>query len=89
MEDKIRELTQRVRQLEDALSILQATVSKEPHPLLSSKHQVQPLQSKETADEAEEIQNNLGSLTIQDKRETFFGPTAGDETLFLVSSFSF
>jgi hypothetical protein len=84
MEDKIRELTRRVRQLEDALSVLQATVSKEPHPLLSSEHQVQPLQVLETAHETEKIENNLGSLTIQDNREMFFGPTAGDQALFLV-----
>jgi hypothetical protein len=80
---KIRELTQRVRRLEDALSVVQAIVSKEPHPLLDPQHQIQPLDLSETSDQVDDI---LGSLTIQDHSEIFFGPTAGSESLRFTQS---
>jgi hypothetical protein len=85
LRQKINELTQRVRQLEDALAVLQATVSPEPHPLLVVQNEIdKEASSDEEGVEVDKIVSALGSLLITERGQTFFGPTAGSETLFLV-----
>jgi hypothetical protein len=85
LREKIKELTQRIHQLEDALSLLQSTVSNEVHPLLTDKHRVSAELAPDAADlENRAVTNALGSLTIRDREQTFFGQAAGSETLFMV-----
>ncbi|KZP21364.1 hypothetical protein FIBSPDRAFT_740823, partial [Athelia psychrophila] len=83
---KIFEMGQRIRQLEDALAILQSNISTEPHALLA-EHSTSvksytniPSAPKE---EIEETLNSFGTLTIGDSGEhKYFGASAGAEVNF-------
>ncbi|KZP06065.1 hypothetical protein FIBSPDRAFT_331427 [Athelia psychrophila] len=84
---KIAEMAQRIRQLEDALAILQSSVSNEPHALLADD-----LLSKSPAlgppgapkDMLTETTDAFGTLTVDDHGEAkYLGPSAGLENLLL------
>ena len=77
---KISEMGQRIRQLEDALAILQSSVSTEPHPLLGDElFSVKSSPVKES-DILAETMGAFGTLTIGDSGESkYFGPSAGSE----------
>ncbi|EAU81161.2 hypothetical protein CC1G_10448 [Coprinopsis cinerea okayama7 len=91
---KIAEMSNRIRQLEDALAILQATVSDERHPLLSDEHlkikfgseALDPKKPAEPAneDDAKHAIDALGTLTLGESGEMkYFGRSAGSETLMM------
>ncbi|KAJ7638720.1 fungal-specific transcription factor domain-containing protein [Roridomyces roridus] len=94
---KIGEMGQRIRQLEDALSIFQAsTGSNDTHPLLRDEllsikfgpekgpASEKPPRVQETPTESIDA---LGTLTIGDDGEgKYFGRSAGSETLFLAGA---
>ncbi|KAJ6539249.1 fungal-specific transcription factor domain-containing protein [Mycena capillaripes] len=97
---KIGEMGQRIRQLEDALAIFQAsTGSNESHPLLRDellsikfgpeKGSV-PEKPPKTKEASLDHIDALGTLTIGDDGEgkygKYFGPSAGSETLFLAGA---
>ena len=74
---------QRIRQLEDALAILQSTVSAEPHPLL--RDGLLPAKSSpvKQPDLLAETMDAFGTLTIGDSGESkYFGPSAGSEVRY-------
>ncbi|KAH7887837.1 fungal-specific transcription factor domain-containing protein [Phlebopus sp. FC_14] len=92
---KIAEMGQRIRQLEDALSIFQAGTSSEVHPLLSDdllaiKHGLeipQMASGEATNDQHAPPIDALGTLTITDGGESnYYGRSAGSETLFLAGA---
>ncbi|KAK7063782.1 hypothetical protein R3P38DRAFT_2820319 [Favolaschia claudopus] len=97
LHDKIRNMSSRIRQLEEALAILQAVVSSERHPLLAtdllavkfaaeaSQPQAEPsLQERDPA-----AIDALGTLTLGDKGEVkYFGSSAGAETLLVAEDYS-
>ncbi|KAF7972732.1 hypothetical protein HWV62_17202, partial [Athelia sp. TMB] len=78
---KISEMGQRIRQLEDALAILQSSVSTEPHPLLENEHVPSVDSSAAKASHAlTEAMSAIGTLTIGDSGESkYFGSSAGSE----------
>ncbi|KAF7352874.1 Zn(2)-C6 fungal-type domain-containing protein [Mycena venus] len=97
---KIGEMGQRIRQLEDALAIFQAsTGSNDTHPLLRDellsikfgpeKGAAPEKQFKAKEPSVDSI-DALGTLTIGDdgdgKFGKYFGPSAGSETLFLAGA---
>lgn len=83
-------MSNRIRQLEDALAILQATVSDQPHPLLKDDllkikfgaEAINP-KSPEGSDEDDNTQASidaLGTLTLEESGESrYFGRSAGSE----------
>ncbi|KZP21367.1 hypothetical protein FIBSPDRAFT_825911 [Athelia psychrophila] len=80
---KIFEMGQRIRQLEDALAILQSNISTEPHALLA-EHSLsvksEPDIPSVPKEEIEETLNSFGTLTIGDSGEhKYFGASAGAE----------
>ncbi|KAJ7837426.1 fungal-specific transcription factor domain-containing protein [Mycena olivaceomarginata] len=93
---KIAEMSQRIRQLEEALAILQAVVSNERHPLLaidllSIKFAAQaPARPDSPAHEQDPaIIDALGTLTLGDAGEVkYFGRSAGSETLLVAEDYS-
>ena len=95
----ISELKQRVRDLEDALALLQSRVSTETHPLLRDEllfikcgglddrptKQTESTSSNDTAPEP--TVNAFGTLTINDSGEAkYFGGSAGSEVCFTTIS---
>ncbi|KZP20102.1 hypothetical protein FIBSPDRAFT_1045158 [Athelia psychrophila] len=88
---KIFEMGQRIRQLEDALAILQSNMSLEPHallvePLLSARPDPDGSSVKDK-DDVEETLKSFGTLTIDDCGEhKYFGASAGSETLLLAGT---
>ncbi|KAF6760882.1 fungal-specific transcription factor domain-containing protein [Ephemerocybe angulata] len=89
---KISEMSTRIRQLEDALAILQASVSEERHPLLSDEHLKlkfggEALEHKPeppTPSGTKDVIDALGTLALgEDGNATYFGRSAGSETLML------
>ncbi|KAH6886070.1 hypothetical protein BKA70DRAFT_1236790 [Coprinopsis sp. MPI-PUGE-AT-0042] len=92
---KIADMSNRIRQLEDALAILQASVSDERHPLLSDEHLKmkfgsEALDPKKPQPEPSEEQKTklaidaLGTLTLGESGEMkYFGRSAGSETLMM------
>lgn len=88
-------MSDRIRQLEDALAIVQSTVTNEPHPLLSRDllkvksslelHSAVEDQDKEGKVEAEDGEETsyidaFGTLAIRDDgAATFYGRSAGSE----------
>ena len=80
-------MNERIRQLEDALAILQARSSNEPHPLLRDD----PIASKTEPEDEEahaelepvhtaEIIDTFGTLSVAEHGVSrFFGPTGGSE----------
>ncbi|KZP20101.1 hypothetical protein FIBSPDRAFT_790059 [Athelia psychrophila] len=89
---KIFEMGQRIRQLEDALAILQSNVSSKPHallvePLLSAKPDTDGSSVQDKEDSIEETLKSFGTLTIDDSGEhKYFGASAGSETLLLAGT---
>lgn len=88
---KIFEMGQRIRQLEDALAILQSSVSTEPHPLLTNQMlPVEPKSSLGSSNSMNELTDTLdgfGTLTIGDSGEAkYFGASAGSEVGDLIQS---
>jgi hypothetical protein len=84
----IAELTNRCRQLEDALRTLQAKHYNEPHPLLDNSllttpqtdHFASPIEGSnhEDQEEVDSVQDTLGTLTIDCfGNSNFLGRTAG------------
>lgn len=83
-------MSNRIRQLEDALAILQATVSDRPHPLLTEDHLkvkfgAEALNPKYSEESDEEVNTQasidaLGTLTLGEAGESrYFGRSAGSE----------
>lgn len=86
-------MSDRIRQLEDALAIMYSTVSTDPHPLLhrdllkikSSIELHSAAEGKEGAGSAEEVEESqyidaFGTLAIRDDgAATFYGRSAGSE----------
>lgn len=81
---------ERIRQLEDALAILQAKHSNEPHPLLrddaltTTKTEPQFNEgnalSRETAQKPGDVIEAFGTLSVYDRGVSrFFGPSGGAE----------
>jgi hypothetical protein len=80
----------RIRELEDALAVLQASHSPEPHPLLcegsilvdTDKPEEQPQESEDEG--AADVTKSLGTLTISEHGlSRFFGFTGGSDLLLL------
>ncbi|KAF8895930.1 hypothetical protein CPB85DRAFT_1229714 [Mucidula mucida] len=92
LHNKISEMGQRIRQLEDALAIFQAGVSTEVHPLLREdllaiKFGPDATQTaeteKRTKDPIIDSIDALGTLTIGDRGEgKYFGRSAGSEVSY-------
>lgn len=90
---KIAQMSDRIRQLEDALAILQSTLTHDPHPLLhrdllkikSSIELHSAVEGEDgsvASDEVEESQyiDAFGTLAIRDDgAATFYGRSAGSE----------
>ncbi|KJA29960.1 hypothetical protein HYPSUDRAFT_210788 [Hypholoma sublateritium FD-334 SS-4] len=94
---KIAEMGQRIRQLEDALSIFQSGVSNEVHPLLRDdllaikfgpdKGYVPEKEPPTRSDSLEPVIDAFGTMTVGDSGEgKYFGPSAGSETLFMAGA---
>ena len=80
----------RIRELEDALAVLQASHSPEPHPLLcegsilvdTDKPEEQPQESEDEG--AEDVVKSLGTLTVSEHGlSRFFGFTGGSDLLLV------
>jgi len=92
MNRKIEEMGQRIRQLEDALTIIQATVSSEPHPLLRDEYKVKfsfELSEDDdvTQEPASELADELGTLHLSEGgRARYLGGSGGTEVrpIFLI-----
>ncbi|KAJ7502607.1 fungal-specific transcription factor domain-containing protein, partial [Mycena galericulata] len=85
---KIAEMSQRIRQLEEALAILQGLMSSQRHPLLAQdllaiKFAAEaPKRTDPPAGNQEQAIDALGTLTLGDSGEVkYFGRSAGTETL--------
>lgn len=87
---KIAEMGQRIRQLEDALSIFQSGVSNEVHPLLRDdllsvkfgpdKGYVPEKEPPTRSESLEPVIDAFGTMTVGDSGEgKYFGPSAGSE----------
>jgi hypothetical protein len=89
---KIADMSSRIRQLEDALAIMQSGVSEERHPLLSdellkikfcaeSLPRTRRMQDEEKDDERmQQFVDAVGSLTLNESGEgPYFGRSAGPE----------
>ncbi|KAI0923665.1 hypothetical protein AcW1_006560 [Taiwanofungus camphoratus] len=94
---KISEMSERIRQLEDAIAIFQAGVSNERHPLLRDELLTikfgpevrRTVDEENTRESLSKSIDALGTLTIGDHGETkYFGRSGGSETLFLVNNSS-
>lgn len=95
---KIADMSHRIRQLEDALAILQSTISDERHPLLQDEllkvkfgpevvdgRQTSPVESEPTVTQSIDA---LGTLTLGDAGEMkYFGSSAGSEVRQLMTEF--
>ncbi|KAK0453593.1 fungal-specific transcription factor domain-containing protein [Armillaria borealis] len=94
LHNKISEMGQRIRQLEDALAIFQAGVSNECHALLRDDllaikfgPENGKAPEKRSSDLSADAIDALGTLTIGDHGEAkYFGRSAGSETLFLAGA---
>lgn len=95
LHDKIYEMSTRIRQLEDALAILQSTVSDQRHPLLSDellriKFGSEAINPRDTPVADQDLEANtsksidaLGTLTLGSSGEVqYFGGSAGSEVFF-------
>lgn len=85
---RIAKMSERVHQLEDALAILQAKSTNEPHPLLSNGHGKAAAIEDEDDDMLElgasgsskDMVAAFGLLSMSDRGASrFFGPTGGTE----------
>jgi hypothetical protein len=91
---RISRMGDRIRQLEDALALLQAGVSKDPHPLLSEDAiivDVEDACDRPQESEGEgtaEVSRALGTLSVSDHGfSRFFGSTGGSDLLLVCLSF--
>jgi hypothetical protein len=82
LKKEIEDLRLRIHQLECALAEVQAVVSQDPHPLLVAHRTSDNL---DTSVKEEDVLEALGSLAIKENVQSFFGPTGGNEALFLVT----
>ncbi|KAJ7712510.1 fungal-specific transcription factor domain-containing protein [Mycena metata] len=88
---KIAEMSQRIRQLEEALAILQGVISSERHPLLATDllsikfaAEAPARKTPPPAGEQDPLLDALGTLTLTDAGEVrYFGRSAGTETLLV------
>jgi hypothetical protein len=80
----------RIRELEDALAVLQASHSSEPHPLLcegsilvdTDKPEEHPQESEDEA--VDDVAKSLGTLTVSEHGlSRFFGFTGGSDLLLV------
>lgn len=85
---RITKMSERIRQLEDALSVLQSSVSRDPHPLLRDELLSLKVEKKEEGVDPEEGQEKervidaFGTLSITDRGSSrFFGAAGGTEIL--------
>jgi hypothetical protein len=86
-------MTDRIRQLEDALALLQASISKDPHPLLCENAIIvdaedagEKFQESE-GDGTGEVSTALGTLSVSDHGfSRFFGSTGGSDLLLVCLS---
>ncbi|TFK49096.1 hypothetical protein OE88DRAFT_1663469 [Heliocybe sulcata] len=90
---KITQLSERVRQLEDALAIMQAAVSQEKHPLLRGDllqvkfwpeldERSEDVPSSAGNDQVADVIRELGTLSIGEHGDAlYFGQSAGSESL--------
>jgi hypothetical protein len=97
LHQKIADMSDRIRQLEDALAILQSTLTREPHPLLHRDlltikssielHSAVDAGAKALKEEESEDTHyidSFGTLAIRDDgAATFYGRSAGSEVSFL------
>ena len=87
---KIEEMSQRIRQLEDALAIMQASVSSERHPLLRDEHlkvkfPPEDFEDNVTRASMSELADELGTLNIdEDGRARYLGRSGGTEVRFIL-----
>ena len=86
MHGKIREMCERIRQLEDALAISQATTTSEPHPLLREELLAIKKGIEVAAHDPEDedpdltVTDGLGTLSISEKGVSrFIGRSGGLE----------
>jgi len=95
-------MSDRIRQLEDALAILQSTLTREPHPLLDREllkikssielHSAIDSEAGELREEETEDSQYIdafGTLAVRDDgAATFYGRSAGSEVSFMSPTFS-
>ena len=102
LHEKMAQMSTRIRELEEALGSLQATVSAEPHPLLDSapEDEERPRSPIPVAtiveggaaigDHTDDLAEALGYLTIRPFGETqFHGETASSEVCNILSAHTF
>ncbi|KZT00576.1 uncharacterized protein LAESUDRAFT_687970 [Laetiporus sulphureus 93-53] len=87
---RIAKMSERIRDLEDALAIVQAKCSEEPHPLLGSGRIISnagsegPPITDQSSSGSQSVTDTFGMLSISDQGvSTFFGPTGGTEYLLI------
>ncbi|EGO26826.1 hypothetical protein SERLADRAFT_355454 [Serpula lacrymans var. lacrymans S7.9] len=94
LHQKIAQMSDRIRQLEDALTIMQSSTTNEPHPLLhrellgiksiidlhAAVDEIQASRESQEADVNSQYIDAFGTLAIRDDgAATFYGPSAGSE----------
>jgi hypothetical protein len=96
LHNKIAEMSDRIRQLEDALAVSHSSVSRDPHPLLQRDLKIKSMIDLHSAieqtnenQEADELDGNrvldtFGTLALRDDgASTFYGRSAGHEVSML------
>ncbi|KAL4249930.1 hypothetical protein ABKN59_002009 [Abortiporus biennis] len=93
---RIAKMGERIRQLEDALAILQAKCSNEPHPLLRDdalaantpeQEEDGPAKEPSPMNGSTEVIEAFGTLSVYDHgMSRFFGPSGGTEYLLYVDN---
>lgn len=89
---RIARMSDRIRQLEDGLAVLQASHSQEPHPLLRDGLLVvdqdrldEPAQESDDGEATPDVISAFGTMSISEQGiSRFFGPTGASEGLLLV-----
>ena len=85
-------MSERIRQLEDALAVLQSSVSREGHPLLRDELLSIKVEKKEegvdpeTLPEPGSVIDAFGTLSMTDKSSRFFGAAGGTEILLGINN---
>ena len=89
LHNKIAEMSDRIRQLEDALSVSHSSVSRDPHPLLQRDLKIKSMidlhsaieQGEETTEPNDNrVLDTFGTLALRDDGgSTFYGRSAGHE----------
>ncbi|KAH8830763.1 fungal-specific transcription factor domain-containing protein [Flagelloscypha sp. PMI_526] len=94
LHSKIAEMGQRIRQLEDALTIFQSGVSNDVHPLLTTEQLAIKFGPENVQDQEPRVEPSLtatmdalGTLTVgENGGARFFGRSAGAETLLFAGA---